>query len=115
MEIYPLIVGLILCVLGILMKARKIDFILMRYEGFQKAIRKKKIEVDRDRLSKFYFSLFILLGSILLIAAIIQLIIPSSSENISFWIFVVVAALGTIGILYCNLSTRYLTSDQSIE
>lgn len=110
---YSLYVGLILCFLGILMRARKLDFLMARYEFFQMAIRKKNLSVDRERLSKFYSYFFIILGGILLIAAIIQFIIPEMSKGITFWIFIVVAAVGIIGILYCNLTNRYLKYDSN--
>lgn len=44
MIVYPLIVGIVLCVLGV----------FSRYEGFQKAIRKKKLSVDKEGVVKFY-------------------------------------------------------------
>ena len=38
---YALIVGIVLCVLGVFMKLGWLNFLIARYEWFQKAIRKK--------------------------------------------------------------------------
>jgi len=111
LESYLLYIGLILCVLGILMRAHRLDFIIGRYEGFHKVIRKKTLSVDREGLSKYYSNLFLILGSILLIAAIIHLIKPEISELITLWIYVAVLVVGIIGILYCNLTNRFLKYD----
>jgi len=108
MENYSLYVGIILCILGILMRARQLDFLIDRYEVFHKAIRKRNLSVDREGLSKFYSKLFFILGVILLIAAFIQFIKPNDYELITTWIYIALIAIGIIGILYCNLTNRFL-------
>ncbi len=108
MEIYALTIGLVLCVLGILMKVGWLNFLIDRYEGFQKAIRRKKFSVDKEGVSKFYSILFFVLGVPLLIVAIFGFIIPDSFELISTWIFVVLIVIGISGILFLNLSNRFI-------
>jgi FtsH-binding integral membrane protein len=108
---YSLIVGGILCVLGIFMRVGWLDIIISRYESFQKTIRKKNLRVDREGLAKFYSNTYFVLGVILLIAAVIQSIMPEFSEIITLWIFIAVAGIGIVGILYSNLSNRYLKYD----
>ena len=44
--VYVLIIGIVLCVLGILMRVGWLNFLIDRYEGFQKAIRRKKFSVE---------------------------------------------------------------------
>ena len=106
--IYILIVGIVLCVLGILMKVGWLNFLIDRYEGFQKAIRRKKFIVDREGVSRFYTGLFFVLGALILIVAIIGFVAPDSYELISIWIYVAIIALGITGLLYLNLSNRFL-------
>jgi hypothetical protein len=104
-------VGIILCILGILMRIGKLNFILSRYESFHKAIRKRNFTVDRDSLSKFYFFEFLILGGLLLIAGIIHAILPENNEFNSYWIYIVIISIGIIGMLYCNFSNRFLNFD----
>ena len=58
-EIITLIVGLVLCVLGLLMLAGLLNFIIDRYEGFHQAVRKKEFSVDKKGLAKFYAILYL--------------------------------------------------------
>jgi VIT1/CCC1 family predicted Fe2+/Mn2+ transporter len=105
--IYVLITGIVLCVLGILMKVGWLNFLIDRYEGFQKAIRRKKFSVDREGVSRFYTGLFFVLGAFILIVAIIGFVAPDSYELISIWMFASIIAIGITGILYLNLSNRF--------
>ncbi len=105
---YLLITGTILFIFGILMKLRKIDFILDRFQGFHEIIRKKEIEVKRDRLATFYSYLYIVIAIILLIGAIITYINPEIVNKINLWTAIAAAIVGIGGILYCNLSKRFL-------
>jgi len=108
MEIYALIIGIVLCVLGILMKVGWLNLLIDRYEGFQKAIRKNKLFVDKKGVSNFYSSLFFLIGIPLLILAIIGFILPDTYELISTWMYLVLIVIGISGILYLNLSKRFI-------
>ncbi|NVM16987.1 MAG: hypothetical protein HWN80_04675 [Candidatus Lokiarchaeota archaeon] len=106
--IYVLIIGIVLCVLGILMRVGWLNFLIDRYEGFQKVIRRKKFSVDREGVSKFYTGLFFVLGASLLIVAIIGFITLDSYKLISIWIYLAIIAIGITGILYLNLSNRFI-------
>ena len=113
-----MIAGLILFTLGILMKLRKIDFLIDRFQWFQKSIRKDGFEVAKDRLATFYsylylvIAVFLLIGAIiLLIGAIILFINPDNSDIINLWTVIVTAIVGISGILYCNLSKHFLISN----
>lgn len=108
LEIYALIAAIVLFGLGFLMLLGFLNFILLRYEFFQRAVRKKDFSVDKDGLSKFYSILFFATGTPLLIGAIIGFINPEMFDLFSIWLFVAVAAIGIIGILYCNISNRFI-------
>ncbi|MHA1953538.1 MAG: DUF3784 domain-containing protein [Candidatus Heimdallarchaeaceae archaeon] len=108
MEVYVLIAGIILFILGFLMIFGQPSFILARYETFQKIIRRKEISVDKEGLSKFYSILFFISGTPLLIGAIIGLIRTDMDIWIFIWLFIAVAIIGVIGILYCNISNKFI-------
>ncbi len=108
LEIYMLVIGIVLCLLGILMRVGFLNFLIDRYEAFHRAIRKKKFSVDREELSRFYSILFFVLGIPLLIGAIIGFINPDVYEIFSTWLFVAIAVVGIIGILYCNVNNRFI-------
>jgi len=107
MEQYILIVGIALCALGVLMKIGWLNFLIARYEWFQKAIRKKEFSVNKEKVANFYSILFIVIGVPLLISGIIGLIIPND-KKIAFWIIVTLIATGISGIIYLNASKRFL-------
>ncbi len=108
LEIIALIIGIVLCLLGLLMIVNQQNFMINRFEGFHKAIRKKEISVNKEGLSKFYAIYFFVIAVPILVLAIIGFIKPDIFELIYIWMFVAVAALGVIGILYCNLSNQFI-------
>ena len=108
MEVYSIIISIVLFVLGFLMIFGLLDFLIDRYEVFHKIIRKKEFSVDREGLTNFYSILFFVSGIPLLIGGIIGFINPELYETFSIWLFVAVAAIGIIGILYCNVSNRFI-------
>ena len=87
---------------------RFLDILLIRYEIFQKFIRRKELSVNKDGLSKYYSAIFFVLGTPLIVGAIIGLINTETSDLVYIWLFLSVAALGIIGILYCNLTSRFI-------
>jgi len=104
-----LITGIVLCILGILMLFTSLlNFVIMRYEWFHKSIRKKDISIDKEGLSKFYSLLFFITGIPLLIGGIIGIASNDIFEIFGLWLFVAVAAVGVLGIVYCNLSNRFI-------
>lgn len=108
-----LIIGIVLCGLGILvMFTNLLNFFIARFEFFHKAIRKKEFSVDREGLSKFYAILWIVLGVPLIIGAIIGFINPESYKSFSMWLYIVILAIGFIGILYCNFSNRFIQYEE---
>jgi len=116
MEIISLVTGIVLCLLGIFMIISQQNFIVNRYEGFHKAIRRnKKISIEKERLAKFYAILYFVLAVPLLVCAIIGFIKPDVFELIYIWLFVAVGALGLIGIFYCNLSKRFIQPLEEIR
>ena len=108
MEVYFLIISIVLFVLGFLMIFGQLKFLIARYEAFKKFIRRKEISVDGEGLSKFYSILFFVTGIPLLIGAIIGFINAEIFKEFSLWLVIAIAAIGVIGILYCNLSKRFL-------
>ncbi|MCK5304218.1 MAG: DUF3784 domain-containing protein [Candidatus Heimdallarchaeota archaeon] len=114
MAIYALIVGIILCALGILMIFGQPSFLIARYETFQKFIRKKMVGVDKEGLSKFYSILFVVTGVPLIIGAIIGFINPDIYELFSIWLYIALAGIGIIGIVYCNVGKRFIKYKEDI-
>jgi len=108
LEIFALIVGIVLCLLGVFVIVFRENFIVKRFEAFHKGIRKKKISINKKGLSIFYAILYFTVAIPLLVLAIIGFINPNLSEMVFVWVFVAVAATGLIGILYCNLSKRFI-------
>ena len=53
--------------MALLMKAGKLHFLILRYEFFQKRIRKQPFVVDEKRLTNYYFYLFIVSGFLVMI------------------------------------------------
>ncbi|MHA1345819.1 MAG: hypothetical protein ACTSVO_14110 [Candidatus Heimdallarchaeaceae archaeon] len=108
LEIYALIAAIVLFALGFLMILGWVNFIIYRYESFQRIFRKKDFSVNKEGLSKYYSILFFVTGTPLLIGAIIGLINPNMFSLFSIWLFVAVAAIGIVGIVYCNVSNRFI-------
>lgn len=108
LEIYALIAAIVLFALGFLMILGWLNFLIYRYESFQRIFRKKDFSVDKEGLSKYYSILFFVTGTPLLIGAIIGLINPDMFSLFSIWLFVAVAAIGIVGIVYCNVSNRFI-------
>ncbi|MFX0034797.1 MAG: hypothetical protein ACFE9I_04045 [Candidatus Hermodarchaeota archaeon] len=74
-EIYTLVAGIVLCVLGVKMLVWTKNFIVLRYEGFHKLIRKKEIEVKYKKLNIYFAILFFITTIPLLTIAIIGFVI----------------------------------------
>lgn len=103
-----LIVGIVLCALGILMLFGQPSFLLARYEGFHKAIRKNMKSANRESLAKFYSLLFLATGMPLTIGGIIGLIVAETYEIFSLWLYVVVGVIGISGLIYMNVSKKFI-------
>jgi hypothetical protein len=89
-----------------------LNFLIDRHEGFHKAIRIKKIFVDRKEVSKYYSILFFGLGIYLLIVAIIGFLLPEILTLISILI-IVALEMGITGIIYLNVSKRFIKSPET--
>ncbi len=113
MEVYSIIISIVLFILGFLMIFGQLNFLIDRYEVFHKAIRKKEFSVDREGLSNFYSILFFISGIPLLVGAIIGFINSDLYKTFAVWLFVAVAVVGIIGILFCNVSNRFIKPPES--
>ncbi|MHA1258525.1 MAG: hypothetical protein ACTSSG_00785 [Candidatus Heimdallarchaeaceae archaeon] len=110
-----LIVGIVLCTLGILMIFGQPSILLARYEWFHKLIRKKMKSADRKLLSKWYSILFFVAGIPLTIGAIVGLILPDTFELFYLWLLLATGIVGlSIGI-YFNISKRFIVYEENIE
>jgi membrane protein required for beta-lactamase induction len=105
---YVLYVGIIMCVLAILMKLNVLNFVIARFEAFHKAIRKKPFSVDKKGLSNYYFILFLFVGVMFLIVALVQYIEPANIDTISLVLYILVIVIGLSGMLYMNISNRFI-------
>ncbi|MHA1929395.1 MAG: hypothetical protein ACTSV2_12540 [Candidatus Thorarchaeota archaeon] len=108
MDYYFLIIGLILIILAMSMRFRKVDFLIDRFSFFQKVIRKGNFEVDREALSKYYSVLFSVPGVILLIGTVLLYIYPSIYDTLSPILWITLISIAILGILYANVSKRFL-------
>jgi len=108
-EVYTLIAGIVLCVLGIMMLVWTKNFILMRFESFHKFIRKNEIEIKYRRLAVFNAILYFVTAIPLLTTAIIGFVIEIPYMTY-VWIFIAVAVFGLVGILYSNISNQFIQS-----
>jgi hypothetical protein len=112
---YALYIGIALCVLSILMRLGMLDFLLGRYEGFQKVFRKRSFNLDRKGLSNYYSILFLVVGALLLIGGVIILIGPNNVDIITNVTYIVVIVIGLFGMLYLNLTSKFLNIDDSTK
>jgi len=111
-EIVSLGVGIVLFILGIIMLMWTKNLIILRFEGFHKGIRKKKIEIKYRRLAVYNAILYFIMAIPLLTTAIIGFI--NELETMTYvWIYVAVAILGVIGILYSNISKQFVQPIES--
>lgn len=108
MEYISLLVGIVLSIMAILMRARKLNFLISRFRSFQKAIRRKQIAVDEKQVSIFYSTLFFVLAIVLFIGTIGQFMNSDNSELISWWTWIVCIVIGISGMLYLNLNKRFI-------
>jgi RsiW-degrading membrane proteinase PrsW (M82 family) len=92
-----------------------IDFLIARFQWFQNLIRKEDIEVNRDRVAKFYTYLYFVIAIFLLIGAIILFINPENGDKINLWAVIVTLVVGMSGILYCNLSKNFIMSIEQVS
>jgi hypothetical protein len=107
LEIVSLSIGIVLFMLGIMMLIWTKNFIIMRFEGFHKAIRKKEIDIKYRRLAVYNAILYFIMAIPLLSIAIIGFV--NEMEYLTYvWVFVPVAVLGLIGILYSNISKKFI-------
>ena len=106
-EIYTLIAGIVLCLLGIMMLVWTKNFIVLRYEGYHKLIRKKEIEVKFKKLNIFFAILYFVIAIPLLTVAIIGFVIEIPDLTY-VWIYVACASFGLIGILFANISKQFI-------
>lgn len=100
--------SLVLITLGFIMLIGWLNFVIIRYEAFHRFIRKKEFRVEKERLKIFYSIIFFVTGVPLFIGAIIGLAIQHLFDVYSLWLYIAVAAIGLIGILYSNISNQFI-------
>jgi len=114
--IATLATGIILFLLGVMMLIWTKNFIILRFEGFHKGIRKKKIVINYRALAIFNAILYFITAIPLLVIAIIGFINTELDLMNFVWVFVAVAVVGLVGILYTNISKQFIKPrDQVIE
>jgi uncharacterized membrane protein YoaK (UPF0700 family) len=94
--------------MGVMMIFGQPRFILRRYESFHRFFRKQDISVDEKKLSKFYSILYFVTSIPLLVGAIIGFINNEMFKEFSLWLVIAVVVIGVAGIIYCNISKRFL-------
>lgn len=110
---FILSIGIIMCLLGILLLLGKFKLLINRHEGFHRRIRRKRIQVDRERLTKFYAILYFSTGIPIVSLSIIGFVNYDIYTSISFWLWIVLAGVAIVGVIYCNVSKRFIKSDET--
>ncbi|MHA2097964.1 MAG: hypothetical protein ACW99A_04700 [Candidatus Kariarchaeaceae archaeon] len=100
---YLFLVAIILWTMAFLMKAGILRILILRYEWFQKRIRKKPFTVDEDGLSNYYFYLFILSGLLVLIYQVVSK--NDQLETLGTILFIIVIISN---VIYLISTKRYL-------
>ena len=114
-HVYTLIAGIILCLLGLMMLVWTKNFIVLRYEGFQKLVRKQEFEIKYKKLNVFIAILYFIIAIPILIVGIIGFV-TELDTMIFVWTFFASGALGIIGSLFVNISRQFIRPlDQKIE
>ncbi|MHA1211746.1 MAG: hypothetical protein ACTSSH_04715 [Candidatus Heimdallarchaeota archaeon] len=107
-EIYTLVAGIVLCLLGIMMLVWTKNFIVLRYKGFHKLIRKQEIEVKYKNFNLFFAILYFVIAIPLVTIAIIEFATTTIPITTFYWIYGAVAVVGVAGILFANISKQFI-------
>ena len=113
LEIVSLSVGIVLFLLGIMMLIWTKNFIILRFEGFHKAIRKKDIEIKYRRLAVFFAIIYFILAIPILTIGIIGFV--NELEYLTYvWVYIPVAVIGIAGLLFSNISKQFIQPIESV-
>ena len=108
-EIITLIVGIVLCLLGIMMIVWNNNIIIMRFESFQRFVRRnKKLEARKRGFAIYNAILYIVAAIPLLVVAIIGFVNTEYDIWVFIWTYIAVAFAGLIGILFSNISKLFI-------
>ncbi|MGC9779591.1 MAG: hypothetical protein HZR80_10150 [Candidatus Heimdallarchaeota archaeon] len=118
--IISLSIGTIFCLFGTMMLVWPQNFLIKitikRFVWFQKAIRRKEIEVKKKELTIFFTILYFVIAIPLLTMAIIGFINTQIPSLTFIWVYVAIVVLGIIGVLYINISKHFIQSlEQTAE
>ncbi|MCY3413947.1 MAG: hypothetical protein INQ03_20055 [Candidatus Heimdallarchaeota archaeon] len=101
-QFWYFVITVILWVMAWLMRMRKLDILIARYESFQKIFRKDSFIIDNDGIISYYTAIFFAGGFL----PLSYLLIDSSS--VFLWITMFLFGMLIVGLLYLQITTRYL-------
>ncbi|NPD90380.1 MAG: hypothetical protein HGN29_16830 [Asgard group archaeon] len=111
-ETISLGVGIVLFLLGIMMLVWTKNIIILRYEGFHKLVRKKEIVINFRRLAVYNAFLYFITAIPILTMGIIGFV--NEMEYMTYvWVYIPVAVVGLVGILYGNISKQFIQPAES--
>ncbi len=112
-ELISLMIGIILFMLGIMYLLWTKNFIVLRYEAFQRLIRRNKELKAKYKKYNIYQAITSFIGVIpLVITAIIGFATSEIAEMTFIWVYLGVAGYAIIVNLYVTISKQFI---QTIE
>jgi hypothetical protein len=102
---YMYLVAAVLLVMAVLMRVRKLDFLLFRYQTFQNTFRKGTFNLDEEGLSRAYTYIFIF-------SAVIVVIYALTREMLGFWGEVVLFIAVFAQLFYLNVTKKFLVFEE---
>ena len=105
-QIEYVLVVIILLIMAWLMRIRKLDLLISRYEGFQKILRSKPFTVNEKGVANFYSYLFLFSGITVSFNLFVNTSELVSSVIIGFFVIIFVS------VLYLNITKRFLVFEE---
>ncbi len=105
-QIEYVLVVIILEIMAWLMRIRKLDILISRYESFQKLIRRRSFTVDKAGVANYYSYLFAFSGLSVFLSLFID-----TSKFVS-WIVIAFFVIIASGVLYLNIGKKYLVFEE---
>jgi len=112
-ELITLIVGIILFMLGIMYLLWTKNYIALRYEWFQRVIRRNKELKVKYKKVNLYYAITSFIGVIpLVVTAIIGFVTSEIPEMTFIWVYLGVAGYVIVVTLYVTISKQFI---QTVE
>lgn len=114
-SIWVFITGMVLAILGFLVKYALFDVIILRYVWFQKLVHKKKLTVDKSGLRQIYALLLLSCGGIFIFGGLFGYFGPSDLYIIAITAYIGGIVIGVSLGGYILFTRRYLKFEEKPE